>query len=86
MLDESRKIYGRALRALQFALNSPEMAMKDETLAVSCLMALYEVSRTLVPSAICFTSQQRLSPFLKMLMGKPLINTTASGATPDKTG
>lgn len=46
MLEESREIYGRALRALQYALHSPNMAMKDETLAVSCLMALYEVSST----------------------------------------
>lgn len=46
-LEKSREIYGRALRALQCALNSPDRALKDETLAVSCLMALYEVCATL---------------------------------------
>jgi hypothetical protein len=44
LLPKARQSYTNALRALQHNLGSTDTAMKDETLAGSCLMALYEVS------------------------------------------
>lgn len=46
LLPEATKLYTNALRALQRNLESTDTAMKDETLAGSCLMALYEVNHT----------------------------------------
>lgn len=44
LLPKARQSYTTPLRALQHNLESTNTAMKDETLAGSCLMALYEVS------------------------------------------
>lgn len=43
MLSRANQKYTTALRALQLTLNSPEGAMRDETLAATVIMALFEV-------------------------------------------
>lgn len=43
MLSKANQKYTIALRALQHSLNSPEGAMRDETLAGTVIMALFEV-------------------------------------------
>lgn len=44
LLSRAKQRYTTALGALQTRLGSPETAMLDETLAVTVIMALYEVS------------------------------------------
>ena len=43
MLSKASQLYTTALGALQNSLSGKESAMRDETLAATCIMALYEV-------------------------------------------